>query len=164
MKKLKKMWDNNRILIILALVVIICFLIIVSVCFKYFFGSSKSSYGDRLESVQNITLKEENKSEIVNKLKESETVKNVEIHTQGKIVYIRVEFENVSLEKAKEIVAPTLDLIEEEVKENYDIHYTLVEEETENTKGFVIMGAKNINRTSLIWNNNSPIPESVSEE
>jgi len=59
MKKMKKIWDNNRILIILSTIIIICFFIIVGICFKYFFGASSSNYGDRLDNIQNVTLKEE---------------------------------------------------------------------------------------------------------
>lgn len=164
MKKLKKMWDNNRILIILATIIIVCFLIIVGVCFKYFFGATSSSYGDRLENIQNAPLQEEEKTKIIEKLKENETVQSVDIHTQGKIVYIRIEFANVSLEKAKEIAGSTLPEISDEIKSLYDIHYTIVESDTEEVKGFTLMGAKNINRSNLIWNNNTPIPESSTEE
>ncbi len=164
MKKMKKIWDNNRILIILSTIIIICFFIIVGICFKYFFGASSSNYGDRLDNIQNVTLKEEEKTKIINKLKEEETVKTVEIHTQGKIVYIRIEFDGVSLEKAKEIASSTIPEISDEIKELYDIHFTIVKNDTESAKGFTLMGAKNINRTNLIWNNNTPIPESSNEE
>jgi len=163
MKKLKNMWDNNRILIILALIILICFFIIIGVCFKYFFGANASSYGDRLDSIQNIKLENDEIDKIKAKLKESETVTDVNLHTQGKIVYIRIKFTNSSLEKAKEVAGNALSEISDKIKENYDIHFTLVEDDTESEKGFTMMGAKNINRANLIWNNNTPIPESAEE-
>lgn len=157
MKKLKELWMNNRVLFVLGSIVLICFIIICVVCFNFFFGPTKSNYGDRLENVENLPLKEEDKEKVISKLKENETVKNVEVHTQGKIIYIRVSFENVTLDRAQEIAKTSLEVIEEEYQKNYDIHYTLVSEKTETQEGFTLMGAKNINRSVIIWNNNTPI-------
>jgi len=157
MKKIKDMWDNNRILIVLASIILVCFLIIVGVCFKYFFGANTSSYGDRLEGIQNILLTDEMVSTIESKLKENDTVEAVQVHSQGKIIYIRIQFQNVTLDKAKEIANTTIPMFSDEMKENYDLHFTLVEEDTESAKGFIIMGSKNIHRNNLIWNNNRPV-------
>ncbi len=157
MKKLKDMWSNNRVLIVLASVIIICCIIIFGVCYKFFFGANTSSYGDRLESIENIPLKEEDKQNIIEKIKENETVKDALVYTSGKIIKIRIEFENTSLEKAKEIAGKTLEVINEDYQKNYDLQYTLVSEQKENNPGFTIMGAKNINRNLIIWNNNTKV-------
>lgn len=159
MKRLKNFWNNNRVLFVLTSIIIICFLIMLFVCVKYFFGVNSSNYGDRLESIQNLSLSDEDKSSIVTKLQENEAVIGVNVHTQGKIIYIRVVVENITLEKAKEIANTSLEVIAEEYQKNYDIHYTLVSEEKENVPGFIIMGAKNINRSMIIWNNNTPVTQ-----
>lgn len=157
MKKLKEMWSNNRVLIVLASIILICCIIMLGVCYKFFFGANTSSYGDRLESIENLPLKEEDKKKIIEKIEENETVKSTEVYTSGKIIKIRIEFENTSLEKAKEIAGKTLEVISEEYQKNYDLQYTLISPKTENDNGFTIMGAKNINRTLIIWNNNTPV-------
>ncbi len=157
MKKLKEIWENNRILLVLGAIVLICFITMLIVCFNLFFGGTVSKYGDRLETIENLPLEEEDKNNIIAKLKENETVEDINIHTQGKIIYIRIKFKNVTLEKAKEIAGTTLEQIKEEYQKNYDIHYTIVSDATENTQGFTLMGAKNMNRSIIIWNNNTPI-------
>jgi len=163
MKKIKNLWNNNRILLVLATIVIICFIIIAVVCFNYFFGSSSSKYGNRLENISEIPLKDEDKEQIISKLKENDTVTDVQVHTQGKIIYIRIAFTNVTVERAKEIAKSSLEMFNEDYQKNYDLHYTLVCEAKENQAGFTIMGAKNINRTIIIWNNNNPVEESTKE-
>ena len=163
MKKIKEIWMNNRILLVLAIIVLTCFIIMAVVCFNMFFGATKSVYGDRLDGMENYALKEEDKEKIINKLKENENTTDVSVHTQGKIIYIRAVFTNTTLERAKEIASTTLEVINDEYKEKYDIHYTLVSEKSENNEGFTIMGAKNINRNLIIWNNNNPMPEPESE-
>ena len=75
-----------------------------------------------------------------------------------KIIYIRIVFTNTSLDRAKEIAATTLEVINDEYKSHYDIHYTLVQEATDTAEGYTIMGSRNIRSTSsIIWNNNTPI-------
>ncbi len=155
MKKIKSLWDSNRVLFVLTTILILCFVIMAAVCFKYFFGSASSSYGDRLESIQDLPLEDSDKESIIAKFQESDSVNDVAIHTQGKIIYIRVTFQNVTAERAKEIANPTLEMIPEKYLENYDIHYTLVSEATETTTGFIVMGAKNIgeSQNQIIWSN-----------
>lgn len=159
MKKIRELWSNNRVLLVLAGIILICCIIMIVVCYKFFFGASTSSYGDRLETIENLPLKEEDKEAIKNKLTENETVKNVEVYTSGKIIKIRIEFANVTIDRAKEIAGTTLEVIKEEYQKNYDLQYTIVSSKTENDTGFTLMGAKNINRSVIIWNNNTPIQE-----
>lgn len=163
MKKIKEIWTNNRVLLILATIVIACFIIIAIVGIKFFFKTNTSNYGDRLENIENIPVLEEDISLIKEKIKEQEVVTEVNIHQKGKIIYIRITFINVTLEKAKEIATASLETVKEEYKNNYDIHYTLVSEATENQTGFTLMGAKNISRQVIIWNNNTPIKEETEE-
>ena len=158
MKKIKNLWMNNRVLFVLTTIVLVCFLVMGVVVIKYFVGVSTSEYGDRLEDIENLPLKDEDKQAIENKLKENENVQEVTVHTQGKIIYIRIVFTNTSLDRAKEIAATTLEVINDEYKSHYDIHYTLVQEATDTAEGYTIMGSRNIRSTSsIIWNNNTPI-------
>ena len=161
MKKIKSLWQNNRVLFVLVTIVIICFIAMGVVVVTYFIGFNTSVYGDRLDDIENLPLTDEARTAIDNKLKENESVTEVTVHTQGKIIYIRTVFTNTSLDRAKEIATTTLEVISDEYKQHYDIHYTLVQEDTESVAGFTLMGSKNIsNSTStIIWNNNTPVSE-----
>ena len=156
MKKIKEIWDSNRIVLVLSLVVIVCLIVMFLIGIKLFVGVNASPYGDRLEGISEHPFKDEDKSSIEAKLKESESVKEVDIHTQGKIVYVRVTFEGVNLDKAKEIVAGSLESFSEDIREHYDLEFTLIESASEEVPGFTIMGAKNIHRNNIMWNNNTP--------
>ncbi len=158
MKKIKDLWMNNRVLFVLCIVVIVCFIIIGVVCANLFFGNSSSVYGDRLEGLSEYPVTEEEKEAIITSIKENEGIKEVEVRTQGKIIYIRIELQDVTIDRAKEIAVASLGEINEEKKAMYDIHYTLVSDETSTSGEFIIMGAKNINRSQIIWNNNNPMP------
>ena len=71
MKKIKNLWMNNRVLFVLTTIVLVCFLVMGVVVIKYFVGVSTSEYGDRLEDIENLPLKDEDKQAIENKLKEN---------------------------------------------------------------------------------------------
>ena len=156
MKKIKEIWDNQRIVLVLSLVIIICFIIILLIGFKLFVGVNTSPYGDRLENVSEHPFVEEDKNNVISKLQENEVVKDVAVRVQGKIVYIQITFEGVTLDKAKEIANSSLESITEEMQGYYDLEYILLENASEENPGFTIMGAKNINRSGIIWNNNTP--------
>ncbi len=156
MKKIKEIWDSNRIVLVLSFVIIICFVVIFVIGIKLFVGVNSSPYGDRLEGLSEHAIKDEDKSSIIDKYKENESVKDVDIHAQGKILYIKINFEGINLDKAKEIVNKSLETYSEDIKNNYDLEFILLEESTEEVPGFTIMGAKNIHRNNVIWNNNTP--------
>ena len=56
MKYLKNAWKNNRVLFVLFVILIICFVIIMGVGIKYFVGNNKSSYGERLEITKKVKV------------------------------------------------------------------------------------------------------------
>ena len=160
MKKIKDIWNRNRVLIVLIFIVIACFCIMGVVMVHYFFGGNVSSYGDRLEDIKDLPFKEEDQQTLIASIKENDIVKDVSVNVRGKIIYIRIEFnDKATLDKAKEVASKSLEKINEEYVKHYDLEYTIVQESTESSAGFVLMGAKNINRSVLMWNNNTPIED-----
>ncbi len=158
MNKLKKLWVENRILFVLFIIVSVCLLLILGVCVSYFFGSSKSSYGDRLDGIEEVQVTDEMKNNFIDNMKKDETIQNVSIHTQGKIIYIYFEFtSNVTLVEAQSKALASITNFEQKYLDFYDIHFTLENSGTENSEGFLIMGSKNVNGTGLIWNNNTEV-------
>ena len=74
--------------------------------------------------------------------------------------YIRIAFEaGADLDTSKSIAVKSLEQFSEEEKKFYDVHFTLVSEKTDTNEGFTIMGAKNVNGTNLIWNNNNTVSD-----
>ena len=153
MKKIKELWDRNRVLFVSTTIVLVCLILMSVVIVRYFVGNGTGNYGDRLESIEKIPLEEADKEAIISKFKENESVSDVSIHSQGKIIYIRATFTNVTADRAKEIASSTLEVISDKYLNNYDIHYTLISNATESATGFIVMGAKNIGEAQkqIIW-------------
>lgn len=158
MKKIKKLWVENRVLFVLFIIVFVCLAVILSVGFKYFFGATKSSYGDRLNSIQDIPITDEIKNNVLSKVSEDETILDANIDVKGKVVYIKLTFkEGISLDDAKNKALTTLSYFEEPYSTNYDFNYTIQEDTTETNAGFLLMGAKNMHGSGLVWNNNTKV-------
>ena len=160
MKKIRDIWNRNRVIIVLFLIVLICFCIMGVVMVKYFFGGNTSSYGDRLDDIVDLPFKEEDQVSLINLIKENDIVSDVTINVKGKIIYIRILFnDKASLDSAKGVVTKSLEGISMDYQSKYDLEYTIVQESNESVAGFTLMGAKNINRNVLTWNNNTPIKD-----
>lgn len=156
MKKIKEMWNTNRVVFVLICIIIICFIIIGVVGYNFFVSTDTSTYGDRLKDIESISVTEEDKKAIIDNLTSHSHIPETKVEVKGKIIYIRVKFEDDELNRAKEVASTVLDVIKDELKAHYDIHFTLIQEATEEKEGFLIMGAKNIGRNNVNWNNNTP--------
>lgn len=145
----------------MLLIIIACATISVGLLLKYFyFGNGGSKYGDRLDGIEAAIISENKKSEVANSIKEGKNVKDATVTITGKIIYIRIAFEaGADLDTSKSIAVKSLEQFSEEEKKFYDVHFTLVSEKTDTNEGFTIMGAKNVNGTNLIWNNNNTVSD-----
>lgn len=158
MKKIKKMWMENRILFVLFIITFICVCVILGVIVKYFFGVTKSNYGERLEGIENVQITDTLKNDFLASMKEDTTIKDISFESKGKIVYIYITFhEGISLVEAQGKALASLQKFEQNYLDFYDFHFTLKSDATENGGGFLIMGAKNVNGSGLVWNNNTPL-------
>ena len=158
MKKIKKLWLENRILFVLFIITFVCACVILGVVLKYFFGATKSNYGERLDGIQNVLVSDSMKSEFVESLSQDEQVTDVAINVKGKIIYIYITFkEGTSLVEAQSKALASLQSFEESYLNFYDFHFTVKSQATEDNEGFLLMGARNVNGSGLVWNNNTPI-------
>lgn len=158
MNKIKKLWMENRVLFVLFVIVLVCVFIIMGVVLKYFFGSSKSSYGDRLDGIKEVEVTEEIQNNFLTSMKNDDLISDATIKAKGKIIYITLLFkDSVSLVEAQSKALASLMAFDQKYLDFYDFHYTLKGNATENSEGFLIMGAKNVNGSGLIWNNNTEV-------
>ena len=158
MKKLKELWGNNKVLIVLGIILIICLIAIITVTFSFFLGGNRGVYGDRLNGIDKHPVTNNIKSEYKTSLESEKSVTKVSIDTKGKIIYIIINFaSDTSLEDAKNLAASSIEKLNEDILSFYDINFTLKCEKSENSEGFTILGAKNVGGSVLIWNNNTPL-------
>lgn len=158
---MKKYLKENRTLFILMIVAIVCIVISVILLFKYFyFGNGGSNYGDRLEGIENVRISDDKRNEVANKIQENSLVESATVNVTGKRIDIRMVFtEKASLVDAQGVALKSLDNFSDEEKGFYDFEFTLKKEATEKSDPFLIMGAKNVNGSNLVWNNNNSTSE-----
>ena len=158
MKKFKEFWGKNKVLIVLGIILIICFITILIVTFSYFFGGSESVYGDRLDEIENYPIEDDFISEYIANLENDDLINSVTFDTKGRIIYVIIDFVgDTSLVEAQSKAAASLEQFNENILSYYDIMFTLTCAETENSEGFTIMGARNVAGSGLVWNNNTPV-------
>lgn len=157
MKKLKKIWQENSVLLVLFIILIACLIAISVVVVKYFVGSSSSKYGERLDGIEKYPFEEKEQNELKDKIKEDELVIDVKTRVSGKTIYVTINFDSkVTLVEAQSKALASLEYFTEDILSFYDIQYMIKADSTEKTDGFQIMGSHNISGTGgIVWNNNT---------
>lgn len=159
MKNIKKFYKEHRVFTILMAIVIVCAILMITVLIQCFYvGNGKNKYGNRLEGIENYEITESRQSDFENNVANNDKVKSVDIKVTGKIIYITMQFEDkVDLIEAQSIAQKSLEEFSDEEQNFYDFNITLKQSITANSEGFFISGAKNVNGSGLIWNNNRKV-------
>ena len=98
---MKKLWKNNRVVFVLVIILIICFISIIGVTLTFFYSKDTSTYGNRLDNIEKYPVSNEFKASYKDKMLENENVKSINFDIKGRIIYITINFdENIDLEKA----------------------------------------------------------------
>ena len=153
MSKSKNKQDNTM-LWILIIILLVCFLLIGFLFYKYFYsGISTSKYGDtRLEGIENYPLSENLESEINKLYKEEKSVNKVKVDVEGRIIYIIVDFkESIKVDSAKSIATKALDKIGEDNLKFYEVQYILTYSGEEENTNYPVFGSKNANSLKVVW-------------
>lgn len=149
MKKLKNLWANNKILMILGMILILCIIAILVVVLKYFVGSSSSVYGNRFDNMK-VTIKSSDKETYTNKLEENKNVTATRIRESGKTLYISVTFtDETKMEDAKAVIESSLDNFSDDIKGTYDMNITI------KNANFTSMASRNVSGNGIHWSNNT---------
>lgn len=159
MKKIKKLWNNNRVMFVLGIIVILCAIIILVVMAQYFFGATKSSYGDRLNDIVSVPF-EVSEQDHIKELLTTEHTTDVSVEVKGKVVYIIARFDSsVALAAAQQMAVEATNQVDEKYRKLYDFNVTLVQEVTDIDTGYTMMGAKNASSESFSWSNRTPVKD-----
>ena len=155
MKRIKKVWEENKVLLVLAIILIICLVVFLVVLMTYFYGTSDSVYGNRLDNIKENSLNETSLKEIEDTLENDASVTSVSLNIKGLVIYINIDFkEKIKMDDAKKIAASSLELFKEEELKVYDLEYIISSPSTDDFVGYTLMGAKNANGSDvIIWNN-----------
>ena len=154
-KKKKKNKQDNTMLWILIGILVVCFIMIGFLFYKYFYsGISTSKYGEnRLEGIENYKLSDTLNDDIAAIYKDEKTIDKSIVHVEGRIVYINLLFKSVpKVDAAKTLATKALDKIGEENINYYEVQYTIMYSgEEENVEFQPIFGSKKVNSTKVVW-------------
>ena len=156
---MKRFYKENRVFVILMAIVAVCLIVIVGVLLKYFFfGNSSSPYGNRIKDEKKYKLSEKEEKKIVSDLQTDETIKEAKVLTKVRTIYVTITFNpGITLVEAQSKAVTVLEKFDEGQLGYYDIEFILKAQANESSEGFTIMGAKNVNGTNIVWNNNTPV-------
>lgn len=156
---MKKLWKQNRVLFMLIVILVICFITIVSVALTFFYSKEVDSYGNRLKDIDKYPISESFQKEYKDSLLENENVVKSSLLVKGRVIYVNATFDDaIGLEEAKNVITKTLDQFSEDILSYYDIQFIL------KSDNFTIIGAKNAVIDHISWNNNLELPEEESNE
>ena len=153
-KKLKSFYKNNRVYSILMIISIICIVAILVGVVLYFLGqTSKDKYGNRLEGIEKVEIKESKLNDIEKKITENELVKSTDAVIRGKLVYITITLNTGTHADIESIAQSSLDLFSEEEKAFYDIQYIVDNKDDEIEENFPVMGYIKAGNSVIKWTN-----------
>lgn len=168
MKKIKKVWEENRVLMVLAIILVVCLIVFAVVAITYFYGSSDNVYGNRLDITKEVPLSDKLLKDIQNELESKESVNSAEATLKGKIVYVNIDFvDSIKIDDAKKVAEEAIALFNEDELGVYDIQFTISALSTGDRDGFTSMGARNASGSGIVvWTNDNSdnIKESSAEE
>jgi hypothetical protein len=156
MGKIGRAIKHNKVMLVLGVILVLCFLTLLYTLVKYFYnGLNSNAYGDRLEGIEEYKL-DKNIEENINKLYDSiDSVGDVNISAKGKIIYITINYvKAIKPDDAKSLALKALEGFSDKEKGYYDIQYILTSDNiTENTESFPTTGAKNASSSVVVWLN-----------
>ena len=146
----RKNKQDNIILLVLIGILLVCFIAICVLFYKYFYaGTSETKYGDRLDGIEKYVLSSTLQEDIKGVYANNESIGDVIVNNQGKIIYINIAFaKSVKVADAQSLAIKALDVIGEENLTFYEVQFILTCEENEN---FPLFGSKNANSLKVVW-------------
>lgn len=128
---MKKLWKNNRVLVLLLGILLICFIAIVVVAFSFM---KPTGTDPRLVDMDKYkiskTFQDSYKEQILDG--ENVTKADISINDKSRVIYITITFDDASeLDKAKEVATKSLELFDEKKLSFYEINFILKSENPE---------------------------------
>ncbi len=165
MKKVKRIWQENKVLLVLAIILLVCIIIFAIVAMRFFYGTNNNVYGNRLNATKETPISDKLLKEIKDTVEKDETVKEVKTTLKGRVLYISIEFNSgVKMEDAKLKADAVLPLFNDDELNIYDLEFAIISKEKDNE--WTLMGARNSSGSGkIVWNNkNIEIKEEEKKE
>lgn len=150
MDKIKEWISRNKALTMIFVLALILFVIITIIIVDMLVGGSSSKYGNRLDGIEKVTIKEDTYKKVKEELTGSNLVESADIRLQGKIVYTTIVLKGeTSINSAKDLAALSLKNYSEDELKFYDFSFFLKWKGEE--KDTVVTGNKHHNADTISW-------------
>ena len=145
--------QDNRVLWVLLGILVICFLAIGILFYRYFYaGTSSTKYGERLDGIENYPLSKTLEKDIQDLYKDNTEIDKVTVNNEGKIVYITINFtKSIKVTTAEDLAIKSLDKVGEKNLTYYDVQYILTYSGTEENTNFPVFGSKSASSLKVVW-------------
>lgn len=144
-----KLIKKNKFTFFIIIFFIVLFVLVSQLKALFFPDSKDANYGDRLDGL--VEIEKSKLTDVQNKLKENESVKEVTSDVKGRIINIVITInDEVGLGDAKKIGESVKDGFSEENLANYDIQ-VFVKKTSEAENNFPIIGYKAKNNDTFTW-------------
>ncbi|NLC48613.1 MAG: hypothetical protein GX758_04570 [Tenericutes bacterium] len=149
----RKSIKDNRILLVLMGILIVCFLLIGYSLYSYFYSkNSTGKYGDRLDNISNYPLSSTLEDDIKNIYSADTNIGEVIVNVKGRIIYITIDFvKSIKVATAKDSAIKSLEKIGDNNLTYYDVQYILTYSGSEENANFPVFGAKSSNNLKVVW-------------
>jgi len=144
-----KLIKRNKFTFFIIFFFFILFILVFQIKDLFFPDAGDANYGDRLDNL--VEVEKSTLTDMANKVKENESVKDVTSTASGRIINIIITVnDEVGLSAAKKIGESVKEFLTEENIANYDIQVFL-KKESEAENDFPIIGYKAKERDNFSW-------------
>lgn len=138
-----------------TVIVIVCFILLVFIGAKamelFFPNTGKAIYGDRLNGIEAVKIKDSKMDQALGELKQDEIITSAKEETKGRLVtFIITVNDETSLETAKTLADKAIGSFEDKQKSYYDFQI-IVKKKNEELKDFPIIGYKHHDNNGFVW-------------
>ncbi len=136
----------------LAIVIFIALVFITYYLYNIFFtNSSKPEYGNRLDGIENVEIKDDELKKIETSVSENKSVKSVTTNISGKTLDIVITVDDsVLLKDAKAIGDKSFSTLSEKQIDFYSVQ-VFIKKDSAEQNNFPIIGYKQRGTKTLVW-------------
>lgn len=138
-----------------TIIVVVAFIILVFVGAKamelFFPNAGKAIYGNRLDGIQEVKIKNSKMEQILGEMKEDAMISEITQETKGRLVnFIITVNDDVSKENAKTLADRVIESFDDAQKTYYDFQ-VLIKKENKELIDFPIIGYRHHDNTAFSW-------------
>jgi len=150
MKDIKGFLKKNRNTVVVIICCFILTVLVFTIKFAFFPNDGKAVYGDRLDGINEVKLKDSTLEQIKASLEEKEEVKSTTVRLSGRVLNVMMTVsDDVSLDTAKGLADKVSEALDDKQKHFYDVQVFI--SKTNGDEKFPIIGYRHKKNDYFSW-------------